>query len=460
MRVVYLSIGMSSALNASFELSRRLTAAGHEVVYLSHADVGPRVEAQGHRFHRLDADRRHLEQAKAEAPNPRDLLRPWRLARSIGNRRRIRRRSIAEDELVETVRRLEPDLLLIDIELHVAILATAPLGIPTALPMVWFSIYRSPGLPPLHTSAKPIPGAAGKRTEWLAWTRLRLETLHMEWRRRLGRWRRGDVFPAVAYDTVDIDDVRAVARHWGFPAQRVSRRHWLRPWTYTDLPVLCFNDPALDFPHDPPPNLHYLGPMVDRRRAEAQIPGPSADAWAAFSQRRDRERPLVYASLGTYWAADTKFLGRILEVFRRRPEWDLVLGLGGRLDAASLPTAGDNVLALDFAPQLEVLGQADAALTHGGIGTINECLLLRVPMAVYSTGFVDQDGCAARLDHHGLAVVGDKDADDSHAIERALERALGDRELRGRVSAAADRLHALEASGTAVELLETLTVRR
>lgn len=48
-KIVYITNGMASTLNSSLELSRRLTDAGHEVIYLSQADVGPRVQAAGYR---------------------------------------------------------------------------------------------------------------------------------------------------------------------------------------------------------------------------------------------------------------------------------------------------------------------------------------------------------------------------------------------------------------------------
>ena len=65
-------------------------------------------------------------------------------------------------------------------------------------------------------------------------------------------------------------------------------------------------------------------------------------------------------------------------------------------------------------------------MTHGGITTINECVEMAVPMVVYSTHFVDQDGCAVRVEHHGLGVVGDKETDGVADIERRIAVALDD----------------------------------
>ncbi len=461
MKIAYISIGMTSALNAGLELSRRLGNAGHQVTLLSQADIGPRVAAEGFDFLPLRGDRAFREQDRELDLSWSELRRPTRFLRRLAQRKENRRRSVEQREVEQVLEELSPDLLLIDMEMHVAILASASLKLPTALLMVWFSIFRAPGLPPLHLDRPaPVSGLQRIRVE-LDWCRLWLETRHMEWRRRIGRWRRGDFFPAVVYDTVDIDDVRAVARGRGFAlGRRTSRSHWLRPWVYTDLPILCFNGSELELPHPPLNDKHpgrlvsYVGPMVPDQRND-----PRADTlgWRQWHELREggseATRPLIYASLGTYWSADEDFLKRIIAVFERRRDWDLVLGLGDTLKPEALGSAPDNVLVLPYAPQLEILKAADLAITHGGIGTINECLLHRVPMVVYSTGFVDQHGCAVRVAHHGVGVVGNKDADDVETIEKTISQALEDPELRHRVEAMGRALESYARRSVAEELI-------
>lgn len=450
MKIVFVSIGMVSAFNASLELCRRLAADGNHVTYLGHADLEATVTAHGHAFERLEALRALAEESKGLAPSWADLRRPADFVRKLLRRRQLRRRAILEREVVEAVERLAPDLLLLDIEMHVAILKTAHLGIPTALASTWFSFFRRPGLPPLHTSLLPARTPAERRKLRVAWWRLRLETLHMEWRQRLHRWRRADFFPPITEDAIAIDDVRAVARAWKFPhRRRTSRAHWLRPWVYTDLPILSYNAEEADYPGAVPPEVpfHYVGPMVLRERVETRMGDVDRAAWAAFLDRRARQDdppPLVYCSLGTFWSTDTAFLGRVVELARRRPDRDWVIGLGGKLDAGALGPIPSNALTLDYAPQLDVLRHASLAIVHGGSGTLNECLLHEVPMVVYSTKFVDQNGNAAHLAYHGLGILGDKDQDGVDALQAKVERALADSELRARVSAMAGHFHRYE----------------
>jgi UDP:flavonoid glycosyltransferase YjiC (YdhE family) len=454
MKIVYITNGMTSTLNSSFELSRRLRAAGHDVVYLSPADVVDQVEAQGLRCIRLTGDRVFQETIEAPVPPYRGLS--WR--RALKARRRLRRESIENYEIERAVAELEPDLLLIDIEMHFAIIATASTGLPTLLPIVWFSIFRRPGLPPMHTSLEPAHSWRQRLAIRWSWWRLRLETIHGEWRDRLRRALSGDVLRPVAYDTFDVDDLRALARSRGFAFNRLTnRRHWLRPYVYTELPVLCFNAWEMELPQESWPTVHYVGPMVHRQRADALLSAESAAQWAEFMARRGNAedgRPLIYCSLGTFWSTDRAFLRRVLDVFARRLDWDLVLGLGGKLDPEALAPIPPNALVVDYAPQLEVLQAADCAITHGGITTINECIELGVPMVVYSTRHVDQNGCAVRVAVHGLGVVGDKDVDDGEALERNIERALTDREIRRNVGDLRERFSIYRETRAAIKVIE------
>ena len=80
---------------------------------------------------------------------------PVQLWRRFDKLRQLRRESIANDEIESVIRRLAPDLLLIDMEMYFAVIAMNRLGIPRQLPMVWFSLYKCPGLPPLDSHLQP-----------------------------------------------------------------------------------------------------------------------------------------------------------------------------------------------------------------------------------------------------------------------------------------------------------------
>lgn len=422
-KIVFVAHGMTSPLNAALELCRRLTEAGHEVAFMSHADIGRQVAAHGFEFVRLTSDETIRRGPTASASrNPLIRLRDMRRARG---------RSISSKEIEKAVTDLDPELLLIDIEMHYAVIATAHLRIPTILAMNWFSVFRLPGLPPLNSSVLPDAGVRDQRFRW-AWTRVRIEALGARVRHKLGKGGAGDLLRPVTYGTIHHADLKAVADARGYSLkENTDRNQWLRPYMYTELPILCFNALEFEFPHRPHPNLRYVGPMVKRQRPEARIDPESRLRWETYkSSRRERgdTRPLVYCSLGSYWS-EPAFLRMVLATFARRPEWDLVLGLGGQVTEEELGPIPPNAVVLDWAPQLEVLDLADCAINHGGITSINECISSDVPMVVYSPSLLDQDGCAARIEYHRLGVRAEWDTAKPELLEQHVARVLADQEI-------------------------------
>ena len=456
--IVFITNGMSSALNSGFAMSRRLRNAGHCVTFVARQDFGERVTAQGEAFVGLEQDRRMTELMAAN-PMP-SLARPLAMLRWLGYRRRLRRDSIERDELTTIVRGLKPDVLLIDVEMHAAVIATSQLGIPTLLTMIFFSIFRRPGLPPLHTALEPGTAPWQRFKIQCAWWQVRMGAIAQRVGRRVSFAGIGDYFRPVSCNTVAIAELRALARHHDFSLRsETDRTQWLRPYTYRRLHVISYHPWEFELPHDSSPLVHYVGPMIYADRVEPPLPLEARRRWqtikAARSNRQFAQRPLIYCSLSSFWTADVRFLRCVLEVFAKRKDWDLVLGLGGKVSAADLDPIPDNALLLDWAPQLELLAHADSFITHGGTTSISESAWFGVPMVVYSTKLGDHDGNSMRVKYHGLGVVADKDTDTAKQIERNIERTLSDPDIRRNVAVMRDLFHEYDQSNRAVELVES-----
>jgi len=449
-KILYITHGMASTLHSSFELARRLASGGHTVSFASHAPIAADVEARGHRYFPLLRDRRLRERMAADPRPP--TWRPVSFLAWLRRRRGLRHESIADRELEGVVEKLAPDLLMIDMELHAAIIVTDRFQLPTLLPIAWFTIYRHPKLPPLHTRLDP---GATRWTIELAWLRHRVSSALLRLKSRLWLPR---LWTPLTSGTVNIGDLSALAKSRGFSLrQRTDGSQWLRPHLYRHATVLSLTAREMDLPHQPHPDLHYVGPMIEDDRREALRDQHALAAWRNFRQARaarPEKRPLVYCSLGSYWSADRAFLRRVLAVLERRTDWDLVIGLGGKLAVEQLAPIPANVLLLRWAPQLEVLEVADCAITHGGIATINECIARGVPMVVYSTRHVDQDGCAVRVAFHGLGVQADKDQDGASEIERNVERALDDPLIRSRVTEMREAFLGYQARNEALQIVD------
>ncbi len=439
--IVIATNGRASLLLSYRELARRLREAGHRVVIVTEASIAERLQAEEPAVAGdvvpLDHDRRFGGEADADPPpRPTD---PLAVVRWVRRRRRLRDLSIDGSELAATIGALDPDLLILDTEFQVGILATSHLDRPRVLAMTFFSIFAGPDLPPANTSLDPPTSASGRLRIRLAWRLVRLGAVYARLTRRLSQAGMAALLRPMALDSNDLADLRPLARRCGVDLRAIAdRSQWLRPYLARDLPVLCLNPAELDFPHRPSPRIEYLGPLLGTDRVEPELGEEARGRWEALVEARAgtaRPRPLIYATLGTFAVDERPLLDRIVAVATVRPDWDLVLGLGGAVDPDDLGPLPPNALPLRWAPQLRILAEADVVVTHGGTGTLREAIHHGVPSVVFPTGrgANDQAGAARRIAHHRLGVVGDPSTDTAADIEAAIDAALTDPAIRAGV---------------------------
>jgi UDP:flavonoid glycosyltransferase YjiC (YdhE family) len=422
--------GLSGMLFSSLELARRMSAAGHDVVYASLPEVRETVEALGVEFVALEPSRyTSFLKEDQQAGVVQRLM-------HLGERRRRGVESLAVSEFGQTLEQRKPDLVLIDIEMHEHVMVAASSSSSVALLNSFVSIWRQAGLPPPHHQVQPGAGFWGSGPGLqLLWTQLRLRKVtRRSWQklRRLG------------CDRVSL--LRSLAASLGFPFdQHADFGQWLMPLVLRGFPVLSLHARELDFPHQPPEEVHYVGPMMAERRSDdaREDPARREELERIFERRKTSSgsRKLVYAGFGSFFTADRGFLQRLFGCFSSRPEWELVLTLGGQTDGSfwesdSLPDSlPENVHVFPWVPQLELLEHADAALVHGGTNTAEECVVAQVPMLVYCGHETDMAGTTARIEYHGLGMAGQPLVDSPDEIAQQIERLLNDSGFKDRLQA-------------------------
>nr|WP_217198041.1 macrolide family glycosyltransferase [Streptomyces buecherae] len=116
----------------------------------------------------------------------------------------------------------------------------------------------------------------------------------------------------------------------------------------------------------------------------------------------DAGTKVVLVSLGSAWTKEPAFYRECLAAFGDLPGWYLVLQIGKFVDPAELGPIPDNVEVHSWVPQLSILRQADAFVTHAGAGGSQEGLASGVPMVAVPLA-TDQFGNAAMLAELGVA---------------------------------------------------------
>lgn len=428
-RIVYAVNGLRGSLYHGVEFGRRLKCDGHDVTFVGFRDVAAEVKSVGCDWARLD-DGPRLRLALDERVATDGTVRAVPMAR------RLRRAMIESNEVTDTIKTLRPDAMVVDAEMHGVVLPALALGIPTVLTIPWFSPFRARDLPPLHTGLDPPKSRRERARVAAAWESLfaRRTMSHTVGRLAPRAWRERTI--PFQLNSASITNVRAVARFHGVSLRQVStRRQWVAPLMYPSIPHLAMTAAEMDYPHESPPQLHYVGPMIADGRAEPLVTDETRRRWERFrSDARDQQRRIVYASMGSLQPGNAAFYRRLVDAVDGRDDLSLVLGLGRRVDEGSFVHVPSNVLLLDYAPQLEVLEVASLAIHHGGIGTINECVYHGVPSLAASSGFVDEPGAVARLVHHRLGLGVTMNDIMGPSLPVLVDRIMADVEIRDQLA--------------------------
>ncbi|MFJ6634893.1 macrolide-inactivating glycosyltransferase [Streptomyces sp. NPDC091376] len=111
---------------------------------------------------------------------------------------------------------------------------------------------------------------------------------------------------------------------------------------------------------------------------------------------------VLLVSLGSTFTKQPGFYRECVKAFGDLPGWHVVLQIGAFVDAAELGPLPANIEAHNWVPQLAILKQADAFITHAGAGGSQEGLATATPMVAVPQA-VDQFGNADMLASLGVA---------------------------------------------------------
>ncbi|MBM4795276.1 glycosyl transferase [Streptomyces sioyaensis] len=200
-----------------------------------------------------------------------------------------------------------------------------------------------------------------------------------------------------------------------------------------------------------------MQPHADRVDAEAVSfvgPCPGDRAEQGGWTRPAGAGKVLLVSLGSAYTRQPEFYRRCVAAFGELPGWHVVLQIGKYTDPAELgPDVPSNIEVRSWVPQLAILEQADAFVTHAGMGGSAEGLYSGVPMIAVPQG-AEQFLNADRLVELGVARRLDTADATAQALRGALAELTTDPQVAARSAALRAEVRAEGGARRAADLIE------
>jgi MGT family glycosyltransferase len=170
------------------------------------------------------------------------------------------------------------------------------------------------------------------------------------------------------------------------------------------------------------------------------------------------ERPadagrVLLVSLGSSFTDQPDFYRECVKAFGDLPGWHVVLQIGRHVTAEDLGHVPANVEVHSWVPQLSVLRQADAFVTHAGAGGSQEGLATATPMVAVPQA-VDQFGNADMLQSLGVARHLPKEEATAENLRAAVLALVDDPEVARRLDAVRAQMAQEGGTRQAADLVE------
>lgn len=222
-------------------------------------------------------------------------------------------------------------------------------------------------------------------------------------------------------------------RRWNLPAHNGSED------SYSRLAQISQQPREFDFPRQLLPScFHYVGPLRSPERHKVGFPWEWLDG-----------RPLIYSSLGTLQTDRTDLYRCFIEACKGL---DVQLVIAGR-SQESLGPLPENVLAVSYAPQLELLEKASLTVTHGGLNTVLDSLSCGVPMVVVPVTY-EQPAIAARVCRIGAGEMMRLSGIDPQALRARISQMMSEGSYATRAKCIAASIRLAGGVTRAAELIE------
>jgi len=160
---------------------------------------------------------------------------------------------------------------------------------------------------------------------------------------------------------------------------------------------------------------------------------------------------LIYFGLGSLGSADVELMRRVIAALAGTPH-RYIVSMGPLHNEIELAA---NMTGAEFLPQTTILPHVDLVITHGGNNTTTEAMHFGKPMIVLPL-FWDQYDNAQRVHERGYGLRLDPYRFTESELHAAIDKLLGDTELRDRLAADSAAIRAADGVRVAADAIERL----
>lgn len=395
---------------------RRLVGRGHSVTVLADRTLEDSVMATGAAYRPWQQAPQRISTRPED-----DVLKDWECRTPLQQFARVRDRLITGPaglfaaDVRGQLGREQADAVVADGALLGAVAGAESLGVPVAALIPGFYILPAKGMPPLGMGLRPAKGIPG---------RLRDSAINGVVRRM---WAAG---------LPDLNRARAELGLDPLPSV----------WAQLDraASTLVLSSTAYDFPAQLPPNVRYVGPVLDD------------PPWTEATPAPDGTEPLVVVALSSTFDRQEELLRKLVQTLERLPV-RAVVTTGPALDPASIPvsaSASERIRVVRSAQHARLFAEAAAVITHAGYGTVIKALAAGVP-CLCIPDLRDQLDNAARAEALGAALVLKRSAP-APVIAATMKRLLDEPQFGERAARLGERLRAEADGPLLIQELENL----
>ncbi len=406
---IFLFPALMGHLNPTIKLAQFYKKEGYDVYYCGTHEMVGFTQKHSFQFHAMNTISFALGFEDLLHENKKEK---W--LESLVDRHSNKLYNLRKKEIENLIKTVNPDLIFLDEFNYSDFILLYPFLEKRRLVILQtkFPMYYSQAVPPLNTFAFPNTDA---EKLWKAYFR------KYKWRSFLNDLK--------FFGKSDLSILKQKFKEQKIPAKfQINTQKVFKP-TFNNVEEWFLIPKELDFPEQQLlPWQRYVGPMIITDRQETLEP-----IYLNFIKRKDAHEnsKLLYCSLGTVLKSHlvhrkgniNTFFNALIDIASENPTLYFVITLEKNM-RLGLKTKSENIIFLDYAPQMDILSKTDIFLTHAGPGSVFEAIMQATPLLLFPLNDKwDQNGTAARVVYHGLGIKADLD-DSKLTIENTINELL------------------------------------